>query len=70
MTTVARAMLGMTVRAVGMPRGAGRWAPPTAANAEGTIEDGYRHQSIGSLQALGLAVAASMLLTGLLWIAL
>ncbi len=43
---------------------------PTAANAEGTIEDAYRHRSIGSLHALGLAVAASILLTGLLWIAL
>ncbi|KQT59890.1 hypothetical protein ASG52_19300 [Methylobacterium sp. Leaf456] len=60
----------MTVRAVGMPRGAGRWAPPRAANAQDTIEDGYRHESIGSLQALGLAVAASILLTGLLWVAL
>ncbi|SFL05763.1 hypothetical protein [Methylorubrum salsuginis] len=70
MTTVARTMSGMTVQAVRRPRGTGRWAPPRAANAEGKIENGFRHCTIGSLQALGLAVTAAILLTGLIWVAL
>lgn len=70
MVTVARAVSAMTVRTVRMPRGTSLWAPPKAANAEGEIVDGYRYQAIGSLQAFGIAAAASLVLTGLLWIAL
>jgi len=70
MTAVARTMSGMAVQAGRRPRETGRWAPPRAANAEGRIEDGFRHRTIDSLQALGLAVTAAILLTGLIWVAL
>ncbi len=41
-----------------------------AGGVPGRIEDGFRGADIGSLQALFLAVAASILLTGLLWVVL
>ncbi len=34
------------------------------------VSDGYRYQSIGSLQALGLAIVASAVTPALLWLAL
>ncbi len=34
------------------------------------VSDGYRYRSIGSLQALGLAVVASLVTPTLLWLVL
>ncbi len=70
MTSVARATFRTTVRAVRMPRGAAGRAQPQSADAGGLIEEGYRHRAIGSLQALALALAASVLVTGLVYAAL
>ncbi len=41
-----------------------------AREAGEVIEDGSRHRAIGSLHALGLAIVASVLVTGLLYAAL
>lgn len=65
MAMVARATFVTTVREVRMPRG----APRHPADAGGLIEDGYRHRAIGSLQAFALALAASVLVTGLIYAA-
>ncbi|GJE18716.1 hypothetical protein [Methylobacterium marchantiae] len=44
--------------------------PALAGGVPGRIEDGFHGADIGSLQALALAVTASILLTGLLWVVL
>ncbi|WP_245292058.1 hypothetical protein [Methylobacterium tarhaniae] len=51
-----------------MPRGGVR--PPAARRSAGTVEDGYRYRAIGSALALLVAVAASLLVTALLRVAL
>ncbi|MCJ2127509.1 hypothetical protein [Methylobacterium sp. E-045] len=67
MSMVMGTAYGPAVRSVGMPRAmAGRAAlrPP---DTRPVIEDGYSYQAIGGLQALGLATAASVMVTVLLW---
>ena len=39
-------------------------------DAPSVVSDGYRYRSIGSLQALGLAILASMVTPALLWLVL
>ncbi|GJD35031.1 hypothetical protein [Methylobacterium aerolatum] len=68
MSTVVGVTSVTVVRDVRMPRGSAVRAVPVAAGAGGVIEDGYRYRALGSLQALGLAVAASAVLTGLLFL--
>lgn len=68
MTMHVRATYVTAVRAVGMPRGNAIPAVVRAIDVEPLVEDGYRHQAIGSLQALGLAILAAVLTTGLLWV--
>ena len=66
MTLVLRTTYIQTVRRVRVPV---RLAP---RNDEGPrfVADGYRYRSIGSLQALALAIAASAVTPALLWLAL
>lgn len=70
MTMVVKATYVTMVRELRMPRGAAARTVPQAADAGGLIENGYRHQAISSVQALALALAASALVTGLLYAAL
>ncbi|KMO41735.1 hypothetical protein VQ03_12245 [Methylobacterium tarhaniae] len=56
------------LRRAPMPRGGVR--PPAARRSAGTVEDGYRYRAIGSALALLVAVAASLLVTALLRVAL
>src|SRR3954468_24606418 len=71
MNMVIRTAEVSTWRSVGMPRGTAMGVLP-AANTGPLVEDGYRHKAIGSLQALALAlaVAAAVMTTGLMWVAL
>jgi len=70
MTMHVRSTYVTAVRAVGMPRGNALPAAVRAVVREPLVEDGYRHRAIGSLQALGLAVLAAVLTTGLMWVLL
>lgn len=70
MTMVVRATSVTMLREVRMPRGAAARDVTQAARAGEVIEDGSRHRAIGSVQALGLAIVASVLVTGLLYAAL
>jgi len=56
-----------TVRTVGMPRGAAGRMASRLVDTKPLVEDVFRFQAIGGLQALGLAITASVVLTGLLW---
>ena len=68
MTMMLRTTELISIRAVGMPRGSALTAiTPRTANARALAENGNLHEGIGSLQALGLAIAAAILVTGLLW---
>lgn len=67
MTMVMRTTYVTMARTVRMPRGAAARTIPMDEGAKSLIGDGYRHEAIGSLQALALAVVASLLVTGLLW---
>jgi hypothetical protein len=70
MTMHVRATYVTAVRAVGMPRGNAMPAAVGADVREPLVDDGYRHRAIGSLPALGLAILAAVLTTGLMWVAL
>lgn len=70
MSVVVRTTYIATERTVGMPRRPAELAIRQPANAPTLIEDGYHHQAITSLQAVALAVVASVLVTGLMWVAL
>jgi hypothetical protein len=67
MTMVMRTPYAPAVRNVGMPRGAAGRMAERRVDTRSLVEDGYRHQAIGGLQALGLAITASLVVTGLLW---
>lgn len=56
-----------TVRTVGMPRGAAGRRASRRVDKGSLVEDVYRYRAIGGLQALGLAITASFVLTALLW---
>ena len=66
MTLVLRTTYIRTVRRVRVPVGL---APRNDAGQR-VVADGYRYKSIGSLQALALAIAASVVTPALLWLAL
>lgn len=66
MTLVLRTTSIRTVRRVREPV---RLAPRNDADKR-VVTDGYRYRSIGSLQALALAIAASAVTPALLWLAL
>ncbi|WP_457107405.1 hypothetical protein [Methylobacterium sp. P5_C11] len=66
MTLVLRSTHIQTVRRVRMPVGL---APRNDAGRQ-VVGDGYRYRSIPSLQALALAVVASVVTPALLWLAL
>ncbi|GJE74296.1 hypothetical protein [Methylorubrum suomiense] len=66
MTLVLRTTYIQTVRRVRVPV---RLAPRNDAGPR-FVADGYRYRSIGSLQALALAIAASAVTPALLWLAL
>ncbi|GJD77389.1 MULTISPECIES: hypothetical protein [Methylobacterium] len=66
MTLVLRTTQIRTVRRVRVPVGL---APLNDAGRR-VVTDGYRYRSIGSLQALALAIAASAVTPALLWLAL
>ena len=68
MTMVMRTTYVTTLRTMRMPRAAAAAAIPSASGTQALIEDGFGHGAIGSFQALGLAVVASVLVTGLLWV--
>lgn len=67
MTMHVRASDVTAVRGVGMPRGSARPATGRAVGRQPATEDGHRDQDNDSLMALGLAIVASAILTGLLW---
>ncbi|GEO99570.1 hypothetical protein [Methylobacterium haplocladii] len=67
MTMAMRTTDVTTVRTVRMPRGTAARTLPMDEGVRSLIGDGYRHEAIGSLQALALAVVASLLVSGLLW---
>lgn len=66
MTLVLRTTTITTVRRVRVP------VMPAPRNDAGpcVVSDGYRYRSIGSLQALALAIVASAVTPALLWLAL
>jgi len=66
MTLVLRTTYIRTVRRVRVPVG----LAPLNDAGQRVVTDGYRYRSIGSLQALALAVAASAVTPVLLWLAL
>lgn len=66
MTLVLRTTYVQTVRRVRAPVGL---APLNDAGRR-VVSDGYRYRSIGSLQALALALVASAVTPALLWLAL
>ncbi|UIN37336.1 hypothetical protein [Methylobacterium oryzae] len=66
MTLVLRTTQIRTVRRVRVPV---ELAPLNDAGRR-VVTDGYRYRSIGSLQALALAIAASAVTPALLWLAL
>lgn len=66
MTLVLRSTTIQTVRRVRAPV---MTAPRNDAGPR-VVLDGYRYRSIGSLQALALAVMASAVTPALLWLAL
>lgn len=65
MALVHRATFVWTVRRARVPV-----LPAPVTDAGRAVADAGRHRSIGSLQALALAVAASLVTTALLWLAL
>ena len=67
MTLVLRSTYVETVRRVRVP--VRERAPRDGLGAD-VVTEGYRYRSIGSLQALGLAVIASLATTLLLWLVL
>ncbi|CAX21950.1 protein of unknown function [Methylorubrum extorquens DM4] len=66
MTLVLRSTYIKTVRRVRVPVGLVPWNDA----GQQVVADGCRYRSIGSLQALALAVAASAVTPALLWLAL
>ncbi|MCC0808281.1 hypothetical protein FPV16_19045 [Methylobacterium sp. W2] len=70
MSVVIGTAFGPAVRSVGMPRGMAGRSASRLADTRPVAEDGYRYRAIGSFQALGLAIGASVMVTGLLWIVL
>ncbi|GJE04460.1 hypothetical protein [Methylobacterium isbiliense] len=66
MTLVLRTTSLRTMRRVRVP------LRPSPRNDVGQcfVSDGYHYRSIGSLQALGLAIAASVMTPALLWLAI
>ena len=67
MTMHVRASDVTAVPAVGMPRGSARPAAVRAIGIRQVAEDGHRNGDIDSLKVLGLAIVASVILSGLLW---
>lgn len=57
----------MAIGAVGTRSGSARPAAIREVGIQPMAEDGHHHQDINSFKALGLAIVASMILTGLLW---
>ncbi len=64
MTMISGTTAGTMVREVRMPRGSAVRAPSRPARV---IEDGYRYHAVGSLQALALAIVASLVVVGLIY---
>lgn len=67
MTTISGTTAGTMVREVRMPRGS---AVCALSRPTRVIEDGTRYRTIGSLQALALAIGASLAVVGLIYAAL
>ena len=70
MTMIVSATTVTVVREVRVPRGAAARVVPKAANGGGLIVDAHRFGAIGSLQALAMAVVASAVVTGMLYLVL
>ncbi|MBX9930542.1 MAG: hypothetical protein K2Y56_03225 [Methylobacterium sp.] len=66
MTLVVRSTYIETIRYIRMPVG----LRASNSDAPSIVTEGHRYQSIGSLQALGLAVAAAVVTPMLLWLVL
>lgn len=67
MTTISGTTAVTMVRKVRRPRGS---AVCTLSRPTRVIEDGTRYRTIGSLQALALAIGASLAVVGLIYTAL